>query len=129
VRSLGVLFNADIFPGRSGVRSETWIVGDRDSALTAQPDAVLQEMLAADRRRLTGRDAAPLAAHITRWPAAIPVYGDEILAIAATLHELPPWLALAGNYTGKIGVAALLAGAGRRQRAWPLPANREPLIS
>jgi protoporphyrinogen oxidase len=111
VRALGVLLNADILPGRSDVRSETWIVGDRDAALTAQPDAALREMLADDRRRLTGRDAAPLAAHITRWPAAIPVYGDAILDVARMVDELPPWLALAGNYTGRIGVAALLAGA------------------
>lgn len=111
VRALGVLFNADILPGRSEVRSETWIVGDRGAALTQQPDAALREMLAVDRRRLTGRDDEPLAAHITRWPAAIPVYGDEILDLARTIDELPPWLALAGNYTGKIGVAALLSGA------------------
>lgn len=111
VRALGVLFNADIFPGRSDVRSEAWIVGDRDAGLTTQPDAALREMLAVDRRRLTGRDEKPLAAHITRWPAAIPVYGNELLEAGRTLDELPPWLALAGNYTGKIGVAALLAGA------------------
>ncbi len=110
VRALGVLFNADIFPGRGTARSETWIVGDRDAALTGQSDAALQDMLAGDRRRVTGRDDRPLAVHITRWPDAIPVYDQAILGLANELPSLPPWLALAGNYLGKIGVAALLAG-------------------
>ena len=34
VRALGALFNTDIFAGRGPVRSETWIVGDRDVGMT-----------------------------------------------------------------------------------------------
>ena len=69
-------------------------------------------MLAADRRRLTGRDSTPLSLHITRWPEAIPVYDAAIRKVAPALGSLPPWLGLAGNYLGRIGVAALLEQAG-----------------
>jgi oxygen-dependent protoporphyrinogen oxidase len=108
ISALGVLLNADIFAGRSPRRSETWIVGDRDQELTQRDDDRLLQMLAADRRRVTGRDATPLAVHITRWPSAIPVYDAAIRQVGPALASLPPWLALAGNYLGRIGVAALL---------------------
>lgn len=111
VSALGVLFNADIFDGRSGVRSETWIVGDRERGLTAQPDAALLDQISRDRRLLTGRADPPLASHITRWPRAIPVYDEAIAGVQAALPSLPDRIALAGNYLGRIGVAALLSGA------------------
>lgn len=111
VRALGVLNNTDIFAGRARGRSETWIVGDRGDALTAQDDGGLRSMLDEDRRRLTGRQQDPLATYITRWPAAIPVYDQQVVALANEVPSLPPWLALSGNYLGKIGVAALLGCA------------------
>ncbi|MDO8679258.1 MAG: FAD-dependent oxidoreductase [Acidobacteriota bacterium] len=119
INALGVLLNADIFAGRSTRRSETWIVGDRDQGLTAFDDDRLVQMLAADRRRVTGRDATPLSVHLTRRPAAIPVYDAAIGQVAPSLASLPPWLALAGNYLGRLGVAALLeqgAAAANRVR-------------
>jgi protoporphyrinogen/coproporphyrinogen III oxidase len=111
IGALGVLFNTDIFAHRGTARSETWIVGDRDSRLTAHDDDRLKAMVLGDRQRLTGRLAQPLAAYITRWPAAIPIYDTAILGIGGALDELPPQLALAGNYLGRIGVAALLSTA------------------
>jgi oxygen-dependent protoporphyrinogen oxidase len=111
VQALGVLFNTDIFDGRGSMRSEAWIVGDRDAGITQWSDDRLREMLAADRRRLTGRSETPLAVHITKWPQAIPVYDEAVRKLTAELTSLPPWLALAGNYLGKIGVAALLTQA------------------
>ena len=111
INALGVLHNADIFCGRSVWRSETWIVGDRDQGMTEWDDDRLVQMLAADRRRLTGRDSTALSRHITRWPQAIPVYDAAIRKVAPALRSLPPWLGLAGNYLGRIGVAALLEQA------------------
>lgn len=108
IQALGVLFNADIFGGRGAARSETWIVGDRESGMTEWSDQRLREVLAADRLTMTGRSDAPLASHITRWPQAIPVYDEAVRKLTGELASLPPWLALAGNYLGKIGVAALL---------------------
>jgi len=111
INALGVLYNADIFCGRSVWRSETWLVGDRDQGITSWDDDRLRQLLAADRRRLTGRDATPLSTYITRWPEAIPIYDQAIRGLAPALASLPPWLALAGNYLGRIGVAALLEQA------------------
>ena len=108
VNALGVLFNADIFDRRSEVRSETWIVGERGRGLTALPDRELLDMLAADRYVLCGRSATPLSSHITRWPHAIPVYDGAIAELQSALGGLPAGIALAGNYLGRIGVAALL---------------------
>lgn len=111
VAALGVLFNADIFDGRSAVRSETWIVGDRDRRLTDHDDAALLARLEEDRRRVTGRVQQPLASHIIRWPRAIPVYDRAVAGVQQALPLLPTDIALAGNYLGRIGVAALLAVA------------------
>ena len=109
IGALGVLFNADIFDRRSHVRSETWIIGDRDRGLTTLSDDRLLEVIAMDRRAFCGRDATPLSSHITRWPQAIPVYDRAIVDLQPALPSLPPGLALAGNYLGRIGVAALLS--------------------
>ena len=111
ISALGVLHNADIFAGRSGLRSETWIVGDREHGMTDWDDVRLVQMIGADRRHLTGREATPLSVHITRWPAAIPVYDAAIRKVAPALGSLPQWLGLAGNYLGRIGVAGLLEQA------------------
>lgn len=108
VRALGVLFNADIFDGRGDLRSETWIVGDRDQGMTGWPEAALLEALAEDRTRLTGRRDMPQATFVTRWADAVPVYDSAILDVKRAAADLPPGIALAGNYLGQIGVAALL---------------------
>jgi oxygen-dependent protoporphyrinogen oxidase len=103
VTALGVRFNNDIFAGRGTLRSETWIYagGTGDAA-------ALTAALCADRQVLTGRDAAPVAVYATIWPEAIPVYNTAVLDAAKALATLPPWLAVSGNYLGKIGVAGLL---------------------
>ena len=108
VQALGVLFNADIFDGRSSLRSETWIVGDRGAGMTSWPEAQLLSALANDRHGLTGRREQPVATHVTRWPRAVPIYNAAVLDVQKALESLPPSIALAGNYLGQIGVAALL---------------------
>jgi protoporphyrinogen/coproporphyrinogen III oxidase len=106
--ALGVLFNTDIFDGRGSLRSETWIVGDREGAVTAWREADLQRSILDDRKRLTGRDSTPLLVRDTRWPQAIPVYDEGILRVMAATPSAPSWIALAGNYLGRLGVAHLL---------------------
>ncbi len=106
VEALGVLFNDDTFPGRSALRSERWIYGSSIADELSARDAVLR-----DRAVLTGRQDAPVGVHLTSFPNALPVYGEAILAVKASLPSLPPWLALTGNYLGRLGVAALLEQA------------------
>jgi oxygen-dependent protoporphyrinogen oxidase len=106
--ALGVLNNTDIFAGRGSARSETWIIGDRDQHVTQWSEDRLHRAIAEDRFRLAGRNDEPLASRLTRWEQAIPIYDENIPAIAGEMSSLPPGLALAGNYLGRIGVAALL---------------------
>jgi oxygen-dependent protoporphyrinogen oxidase len=107
VTALGVRFNHDIFASRGPLRSETWIY-----AGGAADAAALAATLRADRRAVTGVDAAPVAVYPTIWPEAIPVYNTAVIDTARAVATLPPWLAVAGNYLGKIGVAGLLDVAG-----------------
>jgi oxygen-dependent protoporphyrinogen oxidase len=107
VDALGVLFNTSIFRNRGAFRSETWIYAvDGTTAST-----VVSDRVAADREVLTRHRAPALAIHATRWPGALPIYDRRVLDLASHLRELPPWLALSGNYLGQIGVSTLLARA------------------
>jgi protoporphyrinogen oxidase len=101
VTALGALFPADIFPGRSTVRSETWIYADPP----ARDDS---ELVLRDRQVLTGRADPPIAIEVTRWPRALPVYDAAVLDAASRIADLPRWLVVTGNYLGRLGVAGLL---------------------
>ena len=103
ISALGVRFNGDIFAGRGPLRSETWIYSGAGSDVPT-----LTHMLRVDRTRVFGDDREPVALHPTIWPQAIPVYSDAVLATAAAQATLPPWLAVAGNYLGRIGVTGLV---------------------
>jgi len=118
IEALGVLFNSDMFAGRSEHRSETWIYGNSDPAAIDAIRADVETRLSTDRRMLTGRSDLPIACYPTLWPQRLPVYGPAVLDIAAGLAELPPWLTLHGNYVGKIGVSALVEAAGKGLKAW-----------
>jgi len=117
IEALGVLFNSDMFAGRSEHRSETWIYGHSDPAALEAIRADLDARLSSDRRVLTGRAESPIATYPTLSPQRLPVYGPAVLDVAARLGELPPWLTLRGNYIGKIGVSALVESAGRGLKA------------
>lgn len=107
VDALGVLFNTCIFRGRGDYRSETWLYAADEVTTATTP----RDRLHADREVLMGRRDSALAVHATRRPDALPVYDHQIRAIPSHLHELPPWLALSGNYLGQFGVSTLLARA------------------
>jgi oxygen-dependent protoporphyrinogen oxidase len=111
VRALGVLFNAEIFAGRSDGRSETWIYGDLDPAAVPADDGQARTAVVQDRAVLTGRSEAPVAAYVTRRIRALPVYDSAVLEARGAAHALPARLAIAGNYLGRLGVSSLLTGA------------------
>jgi oxygen-dependent protoporphyrinogen oxidase len=111
VQALGALFNAEIFTGRSDLRSETWIYGDLDAAALQGTDAALIAQIARDRTALTGRAEPPLASYVIRQIGALPVYDAAVLEAQAALAGLPAYLTLAGNYLGRLGVSSLLSGA------------------
>ena len=105
--ALGVLFNTDIFPARSALRSETWILPGTPVASGTDAD-VIAHCVQPDRQRLLGQTEPPVAFYVTRWAQAIPVYNEAVLALGPEMPALPPWIALAGNYLGRIGAASLI---------------------
>jgi len=104
VTALGVLCNTDMFPDRGALRSETWIYGGASTG-------ALADQLANDRARATGRTVAPVSLHITPHPDALPVYDTAIVRAQSALDSLPPTIAIAGNYLGRLGVSKLVDGA------------------
>jgi oxygen-dependent protoporphyrinogen oxidase len=111
IAALGALFNAEIFPGRSALRSETWIYGDLLPAALPRTDAAVIGRVTADRSVLTGRTDAPTAFYVTPQIEALPVYDTAVLDAEAALGQLPHHVAIAGNYLGRLGVSSLLDGA------------------
>jgi oxygen-dependent protoporphyrinogen oxidase len=111
VDALGTVFNTEVFHGRGGHRSETWIFGGLDPATLPANDQDAVEQVARDRQMLTGRAQTPLAAYTTRQIAALPVYDAAVLDAAHAAKALPPDLAIAGNFLGRLGVSSLLDGA------------------
>jgi oxygen-dependent protoporphyrinogen oxidase len=109
--ALGVLFNSDMFDGRGPLRSETWIYGDTSADHVAAIRADAAAYVTQDRYTLTGRDDRAVAIYPTRWEQRLPVYGPAVLDVKDRLAALPPWLTVLGNYTGKIGVTALVSKA------------------
>ncbi len=61
-------------------------------------------------RASPGRKDRAIALVATVWPSALPVYGGAVLDAESQLSELPPWLRIAGNYLGRIGVSRILEG-------------------
>jgi oxygen-dependent protoporphyrinogen oxidase len=111
VTALGCVFNSDVFSGRSELRSETWMYGSLDASALPASDAGAFDQMQADRQMLTGRTEAPIACYFTRQPDAIPVYDAAVLGARAALRDLPPHIAIAGNYVGRLGVSSLVVGA------------------
>lgn len=107
ISALGVLFNDDIFPGRSTLRSETWIFGATPAA-PGSDESILTSCVLPDRQQLMATTARPVAAYVTRWAQGIPVYDEAVPAAGELMKTLPPWLGLAGNYLGRIGAASLI---------------------
>jgi oxygen-dependent protoporphyrinogen oxidase len=111
IEALGALFNAEIFEGRSALRSETWIYGSLSPTGVPGTDAEVTGRLTADRSILTGRTETPLAMYVTPQINSLPVYDAAVLSAAAALERLPRGVTVTGNYLGRLGVSHLLEGA------------------
>jgi len=105
VEALGVLFNSEIFEGRGPHRSETWIV-----RAPPRGDAELLQLLAHDRKVLTGRADSPLGYRIQRWPEALPGCGRELedwLRDGYLERFETRGLYCVGNWTGTLGLSQI----------------------
>jgi len=111
ISALGAMFNADMFPGRSARRSETWIYGSASGNALPDRDEDVVARVMADRGVLTGRAARPHSSYIARQMNALPVYDTAVVGAQSALPGLPAHVAIAGNYLGRLGVSHLLDGA------------------
>ena len=111
IDALGVMFNAEMFPGRSALRSETWIYGSVSPESLPSHDEGAVARVIADRRVLTGRHAVPHSSYVARQLGALPIYDQAVVDAQAAQAELPRRIAVAGNFLGHLGVSHLLDGA------------------
>ena len=112
IRALGVLFNRNIFPQRTGVYSESWIYGgamDRDVVNLSDDD--LGAAMDRDRHVLWGRDVRPTSRFVHRWCEALPYYDLQLESARARGFDLPKGVFLVGNYVAGIGLPMLLEQA------------------
>lgn len=107
---LGVLFNSDIFEGRSkqGVFSETWIVSDEYKDDTDVVDEILSF-----REKKFKISEKPIYYHVTSWPRGIPSYDIKHEQFLNSEFELETKVLKTscvriGNYTGDIGLNKIL---------------------
>lgn len=110
---LGVLFNSDIFPGRTkeNMRSETWIMDHRQ--LGTLRDQLVLDVILEERKALYGFTQEPIEFHVQRWPTALPIYDRRL---QDWIQRLGPFgeralgatpIRLHGNYLGEIGLSGL----------------------
>jgi len=120
IRSLGVLFNDQIFERKSSVPqnfSESYILGGAiDREIEGFDDAALLEVVRADRRKLFREDIKPIGTYISRWPQTLPHYS---IGLERLLQDLKgdfeklegKGIFITGNFLGGIGLSQLLEQA------------------
>ncbi|MCB0941774.1 MAG: protoporphyrinogen oxidase [Mycobacterium sp.] len=85
-----------------------------DAIAQTTPDTELQAWAVADLRTVFGIAVDPVDVLVHRWLDAMPQYGPGHGELAAALRaDLPPGLAITGNYIDGVGVPACVAAAGR----------------
>jgi protoporphyrinogen/coproporphyrinogen III oxidase len=128
VRALGVLFNNEIFEGRSDYRSETWIYGGAtDHEICEYSEPELMSQLLKDRKAVERGISKPLHFKIQRWPTAIPHY---TVNLEKTLEEIPeiPNTYLIGNYLGGLGLSKIVERAFHLSEQIAMQDRSSPII-
>lgn len=84
-----------------------------DDIARGTPDEQLRAWAIEDLQTVFGIGVDPVAVLVHRWIDALPQYGPGHAALAAEVRaNLPPGLAVAGNFLDGVGVPACLAAAG-----------------
>lgn len=109
---MGVLGDHSLFPHRSQIQSERWILGGAlDGSLIDSKDEDLMRLILMGRERILGRASGDLKESVvTRWPKALPHY---TIGLEEILVKLKPKnrIYLIGNYLGGIGLSQILERA------------------
>lgn len=113
-RILGVLFSSTLFPGRAPpghVALTVMVGGVRSPEQAALEDQSLLAMVRTELTALLGIQGLPTYSRITRWPRAIPQYGDTILharETAQTAETAHPGLFFGGQALDGVAVPACI---------------------
>ena len=122
-KSLGVLFNTDIFANRGEKPSETWIL-----PFVSDDEKVVQHVVANDRARLHLNNSEFKILKVQAWPKALPAYNHELLKFlkgssfitkpnttslqvfveGARLKYPQKFIYVTGNYLGGLGLSKIL---------------------
>lgn len=118
--SLGILFNSATFDGRVGTKetgpekhhSLTMILGGAHNPgiLDASPDQ-LRQAVEEDLSRILGITDGIVHLEPTYWPAAIPLYGDQLKQAWQRLEQgwaNKPGHVVFGNYTGAVSLRGMV---------------------
>lgn len=110
MKTLGVLLNSYIFPGRAKTYNETWILGGPEGRkLIDSPDAEILKTIAEERFKILGHSEALLDYRIHRWKNALPLYDLELeKALEELKKSSSKDIYLHGNYLGGIGLSKIL---------------------
>jgi oxygen-dependent protoporphyrinogen oxidase len=107
---LGILWPSSLLPDRApqgAVLTASFVGGARLPQLASLDDQELVALAQAEHEALLGARGAPLLAHVSRWPQAIPQYVAGHEARTAELQRLEaewPGLHLLGNYRDGVSV-------------------------
>ncbi|MBP7844778.1 MAG: FAD-dependent oxidoreductase [Proteobacteria bacterium] len=104
--SLGMLFNHSIFPNRSHLRSETWILKSRETDYSKIKDLVLE-----DHFKLHGFKEEAIEFLVNSWPKALPHYTLELEKFIHSdrINFLEKKnIYLTGNYLGHLGLSRII---------------------
>jgi oxygen-dependent protoporphyrinogen oxidase len=117
VRTLGVLWDSSVYPGRAPegqVLMRVMLGGATDPDAIRLDDAALTTVVRGDLRRIMGIEAAPTLVRVFRHATGIPQYTVGHLArLAAAEAQLGRWpgLLLAGNAYRGVAINSCIADA------------------
>ena len=121
---LGTIFSYSLFPNRAPdghVLLTSYVGGERYPELATLPDPQLRELVLADLRALLGVRGAPVFAHSTVYPRAIPQYNVGYGRFKDALTELEqnaPGFFVAGHFRDGVSLSdCIVAGATVAERA------------
>jgi len=122
LRSLGIVFNSFLFPGRAPESPErmasftTFLGGATDPAIRGCSDDEIAATAHAEMSRVLGLRGEPLARHIARLDRALPQYnlghGATVEALGALCSGIPG-LFLTGNYLAGPSLGACVEQANK----------------
>lgn len=122
-KSLGVLFNTDIFSNRGASDSETWIL-----PFVTEDEKIVRHVITNDRLRLHSSESDFKILNFQSWPKALPAYNIELLNFlkssifikkesgnplqvfkeGARIKYPQKFVYLTGNYLGGLGLSKIL---------------------